>query len=227
MRLHSRRLQKILDENKDADRTDGDQLMIYHIFQTKRRRAERTVYFLRDGTGQLHTTPSGMAQSLTTFVRNMYDTIEVNDVGVEKLMEVVRCERHTSYEGNSRVAIRANGNIPNHTSGRAEKGTWERWTRPRILFTQLGNERDDLHEVTNQMFWARNISQQQKRGVIVGLPKAQGNQTPKDYRPITILNSDYKILARIIAQRLRPVLADHLTESQFDGVPGNTIIDGM
>jgi len=99
VRLHTRGLQKILDDNNDADRPDGDQPTIYHIFQTKRRRAERTVYFLRDGTGQMHTTPSGIAQTLTTFLRNMYDTTEVNDASVEKLMEVVRCEQHTSYEG--------------------------------------------------------------------------------------------------------------------------------
>jgi len=99
VRLHSRRLQKILDDNNDADRPDRDQLTIYHIFQTKRRRAERTIYCLRDGTGQMHTTPSGIAQTLTTFLRNMYDTTEVNDASVEKLMEVVRCEQHTSYGG--------------------------------------------------------------------------------------------------------------------------------
>jgi len=29
----------------------------------------------------------------------MYDTIEVNDARVEKLMELVRCEQHTSMEG--------------------------------------------------------------------------------------------------------------------------------
>jgi len=42
---------------------------------------------------------------------------------------------------------------------------------------------DDLCEVINQMFCAGNISQQQKRGVIVCLPKAQKNQTSEDHRP--------------------------------------------
>jgi len=76
------------------------------------------------------------------------------------------------------------------------------------------------------MFWAGNISQQQKRGVIIYLPKRKGTNQ-EDYRPITLLNSDYNILTRVIAQRLRPVLADHLTETQFCGVPRNTIIDAV
>jgi len=63
--------------------------------------------------------------------------------------------------------------------------------------------------------------------VIICLPKAQENQTAEDYRPITLLKSDYKILARIIAQRLRQVLAVHLMETKFCGVTGNTIIDAV
>jgi hypothetical protein len=34
VRLHSRRLQKILDNSNDADGPDGDQPTTYHIFQT-------------------------------------------------------------------------------------------------------------------------------------------------------------------------------------------------
>ena len=45
----------------------------------------------------MHTTMSGTAQTLTTVLRNMYDTIEVHDVSVEILMEVVQIE-NTSYE---------------------------------------------------------------------------------------------------------------------------------
>ena len=83
MRLHSRRLQKILDDKNEADRP-GDQPTIYHVVQTKRRRTEGTIYSLRDGIGHMHTTHSGIAQTLTTFLRNMYDIIEVKDASVEK-----------------------------------------------------------------------------------------------------------------------------------------------
>jgi len=44
--------------------------------------------------------------------------------------------------------------------------------------------------------------------------------------PITLLNTDYKILARIITQRLRPTL-EKLHESQFCSVPGKCIFDAV
>ena len=49
--------------------------------------------------------------------------------------------------------------------------------------------------------------------------------TPEDYRPITLFNTDYKILTRLIAARVRPILAELLHPSLYCGVPANTIFD--
>jgi hypothetical protein len=65
--------------------------------------------------------------------------------------------------------------------------------------------KDDIGALMNQMFMERNVSTQHKHGVIVCLPKSRGPTTPADFRPIALLNTDYKILARIIAYRLRPM----------------------
>ena len=59
------------------------------------------------------------------------------------------------------------------------------------------------------------------------IPKTTNPVAPADYRPITLLNNDYKIMARIIASRLQPILADLLHPSQYCGVPGRTIFDAV
>jgi len=69
--------QKILEDNSDGDRPDGEQPTIYHIVQTKRRLAEMTIYCLRDEEGQMHITPRGITQTVTTFLRKMYAIIVV------------------------------------------------------------------------------------------------------------------------------------------------------
>jgi hypothetical protein len=48
--------------------------------------------------------------------------------------------------------------------------------------------------------------------------------TSADYQTITLLNTDYKILARNITHRIHPVL-EHLQETQFCGVQENIILD--
>jgi hypothetical protein len=62
--------------------------------------------------------------------------------------------------------------------------------------------------------------------VIVCIPKTRPSPT-SDYRSITLLNTDYKILARIVANRIRPTLEDLLHPSQFCGRPGNTIFEAL
>jgi len=85
--------------------------------------------------------------------------------------------------------------------------------------------KEDLLELMNQMFPHKNITPQQKHGIIVCLSESNGDRTSNGYRPIFLLTTEYKLLARIMARRLRHVLKDHLLTSQFCGVPGNSILE--
>ena len=56
---------------------------------------------------------------------------------------------------------------------------------------------------------------EQRRGVINIIPKGdKDHRLIKNWRPITVLNVDYKIIAKIIANRLRPVLPDLINQDQ-------------
>jgi hypothetical protein len=81
-------------------------------------------------------------------------------------------------------------------------------------------------DIFNQIF-GQDTTPQQKHGVVICLPKGQNVSTPKDYRPITLLNEDYKCLARMIVRRLKPLLTEHLTGLQYCGVPGTSIVDAV
>jgi hypothetical protein len=67
-------------------------------------------------------------------------------------------------------------------------------------------------KIFNQIFWDGLITPGQK-SVIISLPKKRGTNEPSDFRHITLLNTDYKILALIVVQRLWPVLAKHLKDT--------------
>ena len=83
----------------------------------------------------------------------------------------------------------------------------------------------DLIELLNCMFLNKHITPRQKQGVIICLPNDNGDGTPNGYRPISLLNTDYKIMARILARRLKLVMDEQLQHTQFCGVSGNSIID--
>jgi hypothetical protein len=79
----------------------------------------------------------------------------------------------------------------------------------------------------NRMYLDGRIMGPQQYGILVCIPKTDSPNIPADYRPITLLNTDYKILARVVASRLRPTLSEVLHRSQHCGLPGNAIFAVM
>jgi len=73
-------------------------------------------------------------------------------------------------------------------------------------------------EIMNQKFM------DEKHGIIVCLKKIPRPTQPEDYRPLTLLNADFKLLARFIANRIRSWINDLLHPSQHCGVQDNIIL---
>lgn len=49
--------------------------------------------------------------------------------------------------------------------------------------------------------------------------------SPKNYRPISLLNTDYKIYAKILAERIKKVLNEYISEDQVGFFPGRQLKD--
>jgi hypothetical protein len=90
-----------------------------------------------------------------------------------------------------------------------------------------GTIQPDLLQLLNHMFLNKDVSPRQKHVVLICLSKSTGVNTPDGYRPISPLNTEYKILVRIICRRLRHILADQLQDMQFCGVRVNSILDAI
>jgi hypothetical protein len=59
------------------------------------------------------------------------------------------------------------------------------------------------------------------------IPKVNGPTNFGDFRPITLCNLCYKVISKIIAQRLRPILYRSLSEEQFGFLKGRQINDAI
>lgn len=62
-------------------------------------------------------------------------------------------------------------------------------------------------------------------GIITLLYKKGDRNNIKNYRPITLLNNDYKILGKIITNRMKEVAGDAIQSLQAYGIPGRDIAD--
>lgn len=81
----------------------------------------------------------------------------------------------------------------------------------------------DLVAVLNSCFDVGCLSLSQRRGVITLSFKKGDRLDPRNWRPITLLNVDYKIASRVIAGRLLKVIHLVVDKDQTCGVPGRFI----
>ena len=87
--------------------------------------------------------------------------------------------------------------------------------------------KNDMVDIIINMYIEGSVSDAQKHGHIVCLPKTGAPASPENYRTLTILSTDYKLLTRIIANRLRPWMKDILHHIQYCGRNGQTIFDAV
>ena len=61
--------------------------------------------------------------------------------------------------------------------------------------------------------------------IVTPIFKAGAATDMANYRPITLLNTDYRLLAKILAKRLGPALGDAIGPEQGAFLPGRRITD--
>jgi hypothetical protein len=62
------------------------------------------------------------------------------------------------------------------------------------------------------------LTDKQTHGLLVSIPKKPKPSRPEDYRPLTLLNADMKLMTRIIANPLSPWLTTLLSPHQYCGI---------
>ena len=65
------------------------------------------------------------------------------------------------------------------------------------------------------------------RAYIALLPKVQGPEHVGDFCPISLSNSLYLIIAKVLANRLRRLLQSHINPLQFAFIPGRQMLDSI
>ena len=85
----------------------------------------------------------------------------------------------------------------------------------------------DPLQIINLMYIEGKMTGRQLQRLIVCLPKKTNSQYVEDYRPLTLVNTDCKILARTTANRLRPCMTEILHPNQHGGVQGDSVFDAV
>lgn len=89
-----------------------------------------------------------------------------------------------------------------------------------ILKVDIVNFMQDFHQI-GQLARGCNST------FVTLIPKVKGPLTLADYRPISLVGCHYKLLAKVLDERLKRVLPSVISDSQSAFISGRQILDGI
>lgn len=85
----------------------------------------------------------------------------------------------------------------------------------------------DLLKVLEEFYYSEEFYEYLNNNFISLIPKKKGAKMMRDFRPISLLSSVYKIIAKILAFHLKRVMKDIISPPQGAFIDGRQILDGI
>ena len=86
---------------------------------------------------------------------------------------------------------------------------------------------DPLMQVYNERFRLGILADSQREGLLRLIHKKDERNLAKNWRPISLLNTDYKIASKVVTERLKSVMSSIVHYDQTCSVPGRTIFSNL
>ena len=193
----------------------GEKSSAYFLGLEKRNYKNKCITTLQLDDGTTTTVPNNILEAEKVFYKNLYTsaaeltaTTEFTDnAAIPKLSqaEQVACEGIVS-ECECLAALKQ---FKNNKSPGTDGFTAEFY---KFFWKDI---KTVLLDSINYSFSSGKLSIDQRRGIITLIPKKDKDRTfLKNWRPITLLNTDYKLIAKILALRLRPALPNIINPDQ-------------
>ena len=82
----------------------------------------------------------------------------------------------------------------------------------------------EISTIIRNIITGTELKEYQRRAIITLIPKEGDLQLLKSWRPISLISTDIKIVAKILANRIKPIMPDIISETQYC-VNGKSIVD--
>ena len=194
------------------------------FFSLERKRgSDRRVSALRLPNGSIVSSPTDLCSSFRSFYQDLFTGSATDSAAQASLFNNISatlpshladlCEGELSYaEVHQALVGMARSKAPG-----SDGLPMEFYLR---FWDLLGS---DLGDVLNSCFRSGSLSLSQRSSVISLVFKKRGRLDPRNWRPISLLNDDYKLASRSLAGRLLKVIHVVVNSDQTCGVPGRFI----
>jgi hypothetical protein len=213
------RREKILLDTSESDRVEDEEPSLYDL-KKLRRHGTLAILRVQDSLGNIVTRLQDISKIFLKYLLKKFGPIDIDGDCFHRLQGHVQQLCPTTAkcleqpiileEVIAAIRSRARHKTPGSDSICLElySGNWE-------------TVHMDL-KLLNQMFLHKNITDRQKHGVLICLPKSGGDNTSNGYRPMSLLNTDFwrgcwpHVSGRSWLNK---------SNTQFCGDPDNCILD--
>ena len=209
-------------------REDGETSSRYFCSLEKKRGADKTMRSVqRLKNGPIVTGNEDMLKETRQFYVDLYTEEGVEESAQDSMLSRIKtkltkeqaqlCEGEVTHEEITQAVTQTQ----NDRSPGIDGLTYEFY---KSFWQVIGN---DLVKVFNHSFENKELPESQQYGLLTLLCKKGDRALLSNWRPISLLNTDYKVLAKALSVRLSKVLANIVSEDQTCGVPGRTILNNV
>jgi hypothetical protein len=150
---------------------------------------------VQDSQGNLYTTTPDIIRAFTAFMGNRYAEIEADEESIQYLSNVGIKTLPTESKDILDEPITMEKLHQAVRKGPTRKAPGSDGISQDFFKISWETTKHDVLDILNNMFLEGKLMDCQKHGIIVCLPKTPRPNSPNDYRPITLMNADYKLLA--------------------------------
>ena len=204
----------------------GEKPTKYFFNLEKRNYNHKTIKELKHPDGKSVTKEEEILEEIEIFYKELYTSITSVEnsqfTSFTENLELPRLEDSVSSELEGDITLKECKDILSTFSRGKSPGedgfTWEFYN---CFFDLLGQ---DLVDSFNTSYRAGEMTPSQRRGVITLIPKEDSDLSSlANWRPITLLNVDYKIASKVITKRLEKVLTFLINPDQTGFIKGRYI----
>lgn len=205
---------------------EGERCTKYFLNLEKKKQKKNYIKELENEEGKKVTDYVEIIEVVQSFYKNLFKKEKVKQECVDEVLNTVSasltdvernmCEGDISIE-EIKAAIKQTK--PNKSPG--SDGLTHEFYRTFIdILAPI------LMKLFRRMEEKREVPESMGLGVITILYKNKGSTLSlKNYRPLSLLNTDYKILAKVLANRIKEVVGNIISPNQAYSIPGRDITD--
>lgn len=217
VRLNTVQHRGALLENGDPDRIVSWNLSVHHYLQSLKRQKARKVDLMYDGDGTPQRSSADLLRPFSTHMRQKYDHMPVTDESIRRMVDCSLKTIPTAAHTITEQSITIEELLHAVQKGKSNKAPGRDGICLEVFKNTWESSKQDMLAVMNNMYNEGVMTEIQKHGIVVCLPKTYCPTKLEEYRPLTVFNTDYKLMGRIIANRLRPCMPYVLQRSWFCG----------